>query len=69
MLPGRMTAYGGRLARAAICAAGLCAGVLVPYTGGTPQAARVVHGTNGLGQTVCSGSVQDCVSAGAVIGR
>jgi hypothetical protein len=44
-------------------------GVLVPYTGGKPQAVRVVHGTNGLGQTVCSASLQDCVSAGAVIGR
>ncbi len=45
------------------------AGVLVPYGSGKPLTAHVVPGTNGLGQTICSGSLGDCVSAGAAIGR
>jgi phosphatidylinositol-3-phosphatase len=44
-------------------------GVLVPYQGGKPLTARVVPGTNGLGQTVCADSLQDCVSAGAAFAR
>ncbi len=39
MLPGRMTARGARLARAAICAAGLCAGVLAAVPAATAATA------------------------------
>jgi hypothetical protein len=41
------------------------AGVLVPYTAGTPGKAFIVRGANGLGQTVCALTTADCVSAGA----
>ena len=41
-------------------------GVLVPYVGGVAKAARVLAGTNGLGQTVCTLTIRDCISAGAV---
>ncbi len=44
-------------------------GVLVPFSSGKPLTAHVVPGTNGLGQTICSGSLGDCVSAGVAIGR
>ncbi len=44
------------------------AGVLVPYVGGVPKATRVLAGTNGLGQTVCTLTIRDCMSAGAVFG-
>jgi len=42
------------------------AGVLVPYAGGVARATRVLAGTNGLGQTVCTLTIRDCISAGAV---
>jgi len=44
-------------------------GVLVPYEGGTALAARVIGRTNGLGQTICAATVQECVSAGAAFDR
>jgi phosphatidylinositol-3-phosphatase len=44
-------------------------GVLVPDLGGKLLAGRVVPGTNGLGQTTCTTTLMNCVSAGAAFIR
>jgi hypothetical protein len=44
-------------------------GVLVGDDGGTLGPARTVPGTNGLGQTLCTLTVGDCISAGAAFSR
>jgi phosphatidylinositol-3-phosphatase len=44
-------------------------GVLVTDDGGKLGRARLVAGTNGLGQTTCARAIRDCISAGAAFGR
>jgi phosphatidylinositol-3-phosphatase len=44
-------------------------GVLVTDDGGKLGRARLVAGTNGLGQTTCGRAIRDCISAGAAFGR
>ncbi len=45
------------------------AGVLVRYVGGTPLPARVLPAAIGLGQTVCTRTIRNCISAGAAFRR